>query len=97
MSHKDIKAISETYRSMYAEPEIAEEEQLDEAAKSPKQISRRADTLSKNVGELRSMIDQALRGMDGVSSKDARKVVEAIRDAEINLVDAIDAAERLMK
>jgi len=94
MSHKDIKAISETYRSMYAESEITEEEQLDEAAKTAKQIAKRADTLSKNINDFEKMLKSSKPKGAG---RDYDKAVDEMRSAYITLMDKIDAIEGMMK
>jgi hypothetical protein len=89
MSHKDIKAISDAYLSIYES-----EEQLDEAAKTAKQISRRADTLSKNISNFEDMLKQSRpKG----ASKDYDKAIKEFRDAYLDLTDAITKIEGMMK
>lgn len=99
MSHEDIKAISDAYRSIYSEPKVVEEEtveeeQLDEAAKTAKQIAQRADTLSKNISQFENMLKQSKpRG----AGREYDKAVEEMRSAYITLMDAIDKVEGMLK
>ena len=95
MSHKDIKALSDAYLSMYAElVEEETEEQLDEAAKTAKQIAKRADTLSKNISQFENMLKQSKPKGAG---RDYDKAVDEMRSAYITLMDKIDAIEGMMK
>ena len=70
------------------------EEQIDEAAKTAKQISKRADTLSKNISDFENMLKQSKPKGAG---KEYDKAVKEVRDAYIDLTDAIDKVERMMK
>lgn len=96
MSHKDIKAISDAYRSIYSEQQVSEEtnEQLDEAAKTAKQIAKRADTLSKNINDFEKMLKGSKPQGAG---RDYDKAVDEFRNAYISLVDAIDKIEGMMQ
>jgi len=70
------------------------EEQINEAAKTAKQISKRADTLSKNISDFENMLKQSKPKGAG---KEYDKAVKEVRDAYIDLTDAIDKVERMMK
>ena len=95
MSHKDIKALSDSYLSMYAElVEDETEEQLDEATKTAKQIAKRADTLSKNINDFEKMLKSSKPKGAG---RDYDKAVDEMRSAYITLMDKIDAIEGMMK
>ena len=99
MSTEDIKAISDAYRSIYTEPEVieedaVEEEQLDEAAKTANQIAKRADTLSKNINEFEKMLKSSKPQGAG---RDYDRAVDEFRDAYISLTDAIAKVEGMMQ
>ena len=69
-------------------------EQLDEAAKTAKQIAKRADTLSKNINDFEKMLKQSKPKGAG---RDYDKAVDEMRSAYITLMDKIDAIEGMMK
>jgi len=69
-------------------------EQLDEAAKTAKQIAKRADTLSKNISQFENMLKQSKPKGAG---RDYDKAVDEMRSAYITLMDKIDAIEGMMK
>jgi len=101
MTHKDIKAISDAYLSIYQKPEeevveeeTTKEEQIDEAAKTARQIAKRADTLSKNINDFEKMLKGSKPQGAG---RDYDKAVDEFRKAYISLVDAIDKIEGMMK
>ena len=62
---------------------------------SPRQISRRAETLSKNISKFENMLKQSKP--EGVSSRDYDKAISDMRLAYIDLMDAIDMIEGMMK
>lgn len=94
MSHKDIKAISDAYLSIYES-----EEQLDEqrgsGPLSAKQVARRADTLSKKISEFENMLKQSKP--EGVSNRAYDKLMSDMRSSYIDLMDAIRMLEGMLK
>ena len=69
-------------------------EQLDEAARTAKQIAKRADTLSKNINDFEKMLKSSKPKGAG---RDYDKAVDEMRSAYITLMDKIDAIEGMMK
>ena len=82
-----------------ADKKGAEESQVNErrgsGPLSPRQISRRAETLSKNISEFENMLKQSKP--EGVSSRAYDKAISDMRLAYIDLMDAIDMIEGMMK
>jgi len=62
---------------------------------SAKQVSKRADTLSKNISEFENILKQSKP--EGISSKDYNKAISDMRSSYIDLMDAIDKGEGMMK
>jgi len=96
MSHKDIKALSDAYRSIYAETETVqeettEEEQLDEARRAnPNAVLKRANKLRAELWDVMDMLEDtaeqlgnpiAERDMKRYSDE-AQKVVSALMEME---------------
>ena len=71
MSHEDIKALSDAYRSIYAEPEVVEkeetdeEEQLDEARMpNPRMALKRASALRSEIWEVSDALEDIANALD---------------------------------
>ena len=102
-AHQEIKSISEAYRSMIsgesADKKGAEESQVNErrgsGPLSARQVSRRADTLSKNISEFENMLKQSKP--EGVSSRDYDKAVSDMRSSYLDLMDAIEKVEGMLE
>ena len=63
MSHEDIKALSDAYRSIYSEPEVVEEEteeRLNEAKKDRRYGLAQADKLYKRVEKSLQPVEKAM-------------------------------------
>ena len=69
-------------------------EQLDEAAKTAKQISKRSDTLAKNIRDFEDML---MRARPDDSGREYDRAVKKVREAYSDLMDAIDKVERMLK
>lgn len=105
-SYKEIKSISEAYRSMISgestDKKGAEERQVNErrgsGPLSARQVSRRADTLSKNISEFENMLKQSAnaRGQE-VSLNDYSKAISDMRSSYLDLMDAIEKVEGMLK
>ena len=77
----------------------AEERQVNErrgsGPLSARQVSRRADTLSKNISEFENMLKQSKP--EGVSSRDYDKAVSDMRSSYLDLMDAIEKVEGMLE
>ena len=82
MSHKDIKALSDAYLSMYAESvEEETEEQLDEAKKDRRYGLAQADELYKRVEKSLQPVEKAMAEIEKhYNSKDTDPMPNEMRD-----------------
>lgn len=82
-----------------ADKKGAEERQVNErrgsGPLSARQVSRRADTLSKNISEFENMLKQSKP--EGVSSRDYDKAVSDMRSSYLDLMDAIEKVEGMLE
>jgi len=87
----DFQAVKETYLEQVKNQEP---QQIDERALTAKQMNKRADTLSKKITEFENMLKQSRpKG----ASKDYDKAIKEYRDAYLDLMDAVDKVEGMMK
>jgi len=94
MSHKDIKALSDAYLSMYSEPvEEETEEQLDEArTMSKKDFGKKIDSIEDVHQEIRmAMVDT----IDDVSKR--KRSEAALQQAYDQYFKQLSVIERMLK
>jgi len=99
MSHEDIKALSEAYRSIYAsateyvEEESSSEEQIDEArAMSAKDFGKRIDSIEDAHQEIKMSL------VDSIEDVSKRKRAEsALQKAYDQYFKRLSEIERMMK
>ena len=89
----EFQTVKEAYLEQVKEQQV--NERRGSKAFSPKQISKRADTLSKNISEFENMLKQSKP--EGISSKDYNKAISDMRSSYIDLMDAIDKVEGMLK
>ena len=89
----DFQTVKEAYLEEMKEQQV--NERRGSGPLSAKQVSRRADTLSKNISEFENMLKQSKP--EGVSSKDYNKAISDMRSSYIDLMDAIDKVEGMLK
>jgi hypothetical protein len=96
MSHEDLKALSDAYRSIYSGPEAieeetSEEEQLDEARRpNPRMALKRASNVRSEVWEASDALEDVASALDNPIderllkqySDTAKKLVNMLIDME---------------
>jgi len=92
----EFQTVKEAYLEQVKEQQV--NERRGSKAFSPKQISKRADTLSKNISEFENMLKQSTnaRGQE-VSLSDYMKAISDMRSSYLDLMDAIDKVEGMLK